>query len=420
MIKDKIKLADYDPEIWLILQQEKLRQENSINLIASENYASFSVMQAQGSELTNKYAEGYPGKRYYGGCEYVDQIEELAINRAKHLFNADYANVQPHSGSQANFAIYHALLQPRDLILSMNLTHGGHLTHGYLYNFSGKNYQVIHYRTNSAGDIDYLQLEKLAKSYQPKMIIGGFSAWSGRADWIKMRQITDSVNAFFLVDMSHVAGLVAAGVYPSPLPHAHIVTTTTHKTLGGPRGGLILAQGGSEDLYQKINSAVFPGQQGGPLMHIIAGKAIAFKEAMEPQFRKYQYQVVKNAQAMVEVFLNRHYKVVGGRTFNHMFLLDLRNKNITGKEANTILNKANIIVNKNNIPDDPKSAFITSGIRIGSAAITRRGLKEIQVRKIAGWICDIINNINNLDLIQKVKQEVLSLCKEYPIYNKNE
>ncbi|WWO99825.1 MAG: serine hydroxymethyltransferase [Candidatus Dasytiphilus stammeri] len=417
MIKDKIKIANSDPEIWLILQQEKLRQENSINLIASENYASYSVMQAQGSELTNKYAEGYPGKRYYGGCEYVDLIEQLAINRAKDLFNADYANVQPHSGSQANFSVYHALLQPRDTILSMNLTHGGHLSHGYSSNFSGKNYNVVHYGTNSEGDIDYHELENLAQSYQPKIIIGGFSAWSGRADWMKMRKITDTVNnAFLLVDMSHIAGLVAAGVYPSPLPYAHIVTTTTHKTLGGPRGGLILAQGGSEDLYQKINSAVFPGQQGGPLMHIIAGKAIAFKEAMEPDFKIYQHQVVKNAQAMVEVFLNRNYIVVGGRTFNHMFLLDLRNKNITGKEANNILNKAKIIVNKNNIPNDPKSAFITSGIRIGTAAITRRGLKEIEVRIIAGWICDILNNINDLYTVKIVKEKILSLCAKYPIY----
>ncbi|WWP00028.1 MAG: serine hydroxymethyltransferase [Candidatus Dasytiphilus stammeri] len=416
MIKDKIKIADYDPEIGLFLQQEKFRQENSINLIASENYASFSVMQAQGSELTNKYAEGYPGKRYYGGCEYVDLIEQLAINRAKVLFNADYANVQPHSGSQANFAVYHALLQPGDMILSMNITHGGHLTHGCSSNFSGKNYKVIHYGTNVEGDIDYSQLEDLAKSFQPKMIIGGFSAWSGRADWAKMRKISESVKAFLLVDMSHIAGLVAAGVYPSPLQDAHVVTTTTHKTLGGPRGGLILAQGGSEDLYQKLNSAVFPGQQGGPLMHIIAGKAIAFKEAMEPEFRKYQHQVIKNAQAMVEVFVKRNYKVVGGRTLNHMFLLDLRSKNLTGKQANTLLNQANIIVNKNNIPDDPQSAFITSGIRIGSAAITRRGLKEIQVQKIAGWICDIINNRNDLHTVKRVKEEVLSLCMKYPIY----
>ncbi|WWO97433.1 MAG: serine hydroxymethyltransferase [Candidatus Dasytiphilus stammeri] len=416
MIKDQIKIADYDPEIWLVLQEEKLRQENSINLIASENYASFSVMQAQGSELTNKYAEGYPGKRYYGGCEYVDMIEQLAINRAKVLFKADYANVQPHSGSQANFAVYHALLQPGDMILSMNLTHGGHLTHGCSSNFSGKNYKVVHYGTNSEGDIDYYQLEDLAKYFKPKMIIGGFSAWSGRADWIKMRNISDSVKAFLLVDMSHIAGLVAAGVYPSPLQYAHVVTTTTHKTLGGPRGGLILAQGGNKDLYQKINSAVFPGQQGGPLMHIIAGKAIAFKEAMEPEFRKYQHQVIKNAQAMVEVFLKRNYRVVGGRTLNHMFLIDLRNKNITGKEANSILNQANIIVNKNNIPDDPKSAFITSGIRIGSAAITRRGLKETQVQKIAEWICEILNNINDLHTVKRVKEEILSLCAKYPIY----
>ncbi|WWO98796.1 MAG: serine hydroxymethyltransferase [Candidatus Dasytiphilus stammeri] len=419
MIKEKITvpLANYDPEIWSILQKEKLRQENSINLIASENYASYSVMQAQGSQLTNKYAEGYPGKRYYAGCEYIDIVEQLAIDRAKILFHADYANVQPHSGSQANFAIYHALLEPRDMILSMNLTHGGHLTHGCSSNFSGKNYRVIHYGTNSEGDIDYHELEYLAKYYQPKMIIGGFSAWSGKANWIKMRKITDSINAFLLVDMSHIAGLVVAGVYPSPLPYAHIVTTTTHKTLGGPRGGLILAQGGSKDLYQKLNSAVFPGQQGGPLMHIIAAKAIAFKEAMEPEFREYQNQVVKNAQAMVEVFLNRNYTVVGGRTFNHMFLLDLRNKNITGKEADTALSKANIIVNKNNIPNDPKNAFITSGIRIGSAAITRRGLKEIQVRNIAEWMCDLLNNINNLKIVKRVKKEVLSLCNEYPIYS---
>lgn len=346
MLKREMNIADYDAELWQAMEQEKVRQEEHIELIASENYTSPRVMQAQGSQLTNKYAEGYPGKRYYGGCEYVDIVEQLAIDRAKELFGADYANVQPHSGSQANFAVYTALLEPGDTVLGMNLAHGGHLTHGSPVNFSGKLYNIVPYGIDATGHIDYADLEKQAKEHKPKMIIGGFSAYSGVVDWAKMREIADSIGAYLFVDMAHVAGLVAAGVYPNPVPHAHVVTTTTHKTLAGPRGGLILAKGGSEELYKKLNSAVFPGGQGGPLMHVIAGKAVALKEAMEPEFKTYQQQVAKNAKAMVEVFLERGYKVVSGGTDNHLFLVDLVDKNLTGKEADAALGRANITVNK--------------------------------------------------------------------------
>lgn len=342
MLKREMNIADYDAELWQAMEQEKVRQEEHIELIASENYTSPRVMQAQGSQLTNKYAEGYPGKRYYGGCEYVDIVEQLAIDRAKELFGADYANVQPHSGSQANFAVYTALLEPGDTVLGMNLAHGGHLTHGSPVNFSGKLYNIVPYGIDATGHIDYADLEKQAKEHKPKMIIGGFSAYSGVVDWAKMREIADSIGAYLFVDMAHVAGLVAAGVYPNPVPHAHVVTTTTHKTLAGPRGGLILAKGGSEELYKKLNSAVFPGGQGGPLMHVIAGKAVALKEAMEPEFKTYQQQVAKNAKAMVEVFLERGYKVVSGGTDNHLFLVDLVDKNLTGKEADAALGRANI------------------------------------------------------------------------------
>lgn len=376
MLKREMNIADYDAELWQAMEQEKVRQEEHIELIASENYTSPRVMQAQGSQLTNKYAEGYPGKRYYGGCEYVDIVEQLAIDRAKELFGADYANVQPHSGSQANFAVYTALLEPGDTVLGMNLAHGGHLTHGSPVNFSGKLYNIVPYGIDATGHIDYADLEKQAKEHKPKMIIGGFSAYSGVVDWAKMREIADSIGAYLFVDMAHVAGLVAAGVYPNPVPHAHVVTTTTHKTLAGPRGGLILAKGGSEELYKKLNSAVFPGGQGGPLMHVIAGKAVALKEAMEPEFKTYQQQVAKNAKAMVEVFLERGYKVVSGGTDNHLFLVDLVDlvdKNLTGKEADAALGRANITVNKNSVPNDPKSPFVTSGIRVGTPAITRRG-----------------------------------------------
>ncbi|CCP01568.1 serine hydroxymethyltransferase [Erwinia amylovora Ea644] len=416
MLKRDMNIADYDAELWQAMEQEKVRQEEHIELIASENYTSPRVMQAQGSQLTNKYAEGYPGKRYYGGCEHVDIVEQLAIDRAKELFGADYANVQPHSGSQANFAVYTALLQPGDTILGMSLAHGGHLTHGSPVNLSGKLYNVIAYGIDENGKIDYNELAELAKTHQPKMIVGGFSAYSGVCDWAKMREIADSVGAYLFVDMAHVAGLIAADVYPNPVPYAHIVTTTTHKTLAGPRGGLILAKGGDEDFYKKLNSAVFPGSQGGPLMHVIAGKAVAFKEAMEPEFRTYQQQVAKNAKAMVEVFLQRGYNVVSGGTHNHLFLLDLVDKNLTGKEADAALGRANITVNKNSVPNDPKSPFVTSGIRIGSPSITRRGFKEAEVRELAGWISDILDNINDEGVSERVKKQVLDICARFPVY----
>lgn len=404
------------PNCGQAMEQEKVRQEEHIELIASENYTSPRVMRAQGSQLTNKYAEGYPGKRYYGGCEYVDIVEQLAIDRAKELFGADYANVQPHSGSQANFAVYTALLEPGDTVLGMNLAHGGHLTHGSPVNFSGKLYNIVPYGIDATGHIDYADLEKQAKEHKPKMIIGGFSAYSGVVDWAKMREIADSIGAYLFVDMAHVAGLVAAGVYPNPVPHAHVVTTTTHKTLAGPRGGLILAKGGSEELYKKLNSAVFPGGQGGPLMHVIAGKAVALKEAMEPEFKTYQQQVAKNAKAMVEVFLERGYKVVSGGTDNHLFLVDLVDKNLTGKEADAALGRANITVNKNSVPNDPKSPFVTSGIRVGTPAITRRGFKEAEAKELAGWMCDVLDSINDEAVIERIKGKVLDICARYPVY----
>ncbi|WP_192457347.1 serine hydroxymethyltransferase [Musicola keenii] len=416
MLKREMNIADYDAELWQAMQQEVVRQEEHIELIASENYTSPRVMQAQGSQLTNKYAEGYPGKRYYGGCEYVDVVEQLAIDRAKELFGADYANVQPHSGSQANFAVYTALLQPGDTILGMNLAHGGHLTHGSPVNLSGKLYNVVPYGIDGSGKINYDEMAELARTHKPKMIVGGFSAYSGVVDWAKMREIADSIGAYLFVDMAHVAGLVAAGVYPNPVPHAHIVTTTTHKTLAGPRGGLILAKGGDEELYKKLNSAVFPGGQGGPLMHVIAGKAVALKEAMEPEFKTYQQQVAKNAKAMVEVFLSRGFNVVSGGTDNHLFLLDLVSKNLTGKEADAALGRANITVNKNSVPNDPKSPFVTSGIRIGTPAATRRGFKEAEVRELAGWICDVLDSIHDEAVIERTKQKVLDICARFPVY----
>lgn len=410
------------------MEQEVERQEEHIELIASENYTSARVMQAQGSQLTNKYAEGYPGKRYYGGCEYVDLVEQLAIERAKQLFGADYANVQPHSGSQANAAVYMALLERGDTVLGMNLAHGGHLTHGSPVNFSGKLYHIIPYGVDESEKIDYQELAHLARTNKPKMIIGGFSAYSGVIDWAKMREIADSINAYLFVDMAHVAGLVATGVYDTPLPHAHVVTTTTHKTLAGPRGGLILAKSrasvaayddkrlDSEALHKKLNSAVFPGSQGGPLMHVIAAKAVAFKEASEPDFKTYQQQVVKNAKEMVKVFLERGYKVVSGGTDNHLFLLSLVGKELTGKDADAALGHANITVNKNAVPNDPLSPFVTSGIRIGTPAITRRGFKETESRELAGWICDILDNIKNEGVIQATKAKVLEICKKFPVY----
>ncbi|ORF46720.1 serine hydroxymethyltransferase [Gilliamella apicola] len=416
MFSKEMTIATFDKELWDAIKGEEQRQEDHLELIASENYTSPRVMQAQGSQLTNKYAEGYPGKRYYGGCEYVDIVETLAIERAKTLFGADYANVQPHSGSQANFAVYMALLKPGDTVLGMNLSEGGHLTHGSPVSFSGKLYNVVAYGVDETGHIDYEQLEKIALDSKPKMIIGGFSAYSGVVDWKRMREIADSIGAFLFVDMAHVAGLVAAGVYPNPVPFAHVVTTTTHKTLGGPRGGLILAKGSSEELYKKLNSAVFPGAQGGPLMHVIAAKAVALKEAMEPAYKEYQHQVIKNAQAMVDVILKRGYKVVSGETQNHLFLIDLVDKKITGKEADAALGSANITVNKNSVPKDPQSPFVTSGVRIGSPAITRRGFKEAESRELANWICDVLDNIDDEQTIQAVKAKVLDICRRLPVY----
>lgn len=416
MLKHEMNIADYDQELWQAMENEVKRQEEHIELIASENYTSPRVMQAQGSQLTNKYAEGYPGKRYYAGCEYVDIVEQLAIDRAKTLFDADFANVQPHSGSQANTAVYMALLEPGDTVLGMNLAHGGHLTHGSPVNFSGKLYNIVPYGIDEEGKIDYDDIATQAQKHKPKMIIGGFSAYSGVVDWAKMRQIADSIGAYLFVDMAHVAGLIAAGVYPNPVPHAHVVTTTTHKTLAGPRGGLILAKGGDEAFYKKLNSAVFPGAQGGPLMHVIAGKAVTLKEAMEPEFKTYQEQVAKNAKTMVAVCIKRDYKVVSGGTENHLFLLDLVDKGITGKEAGAALGRANITVNKNSVPNDPQSPFITSGIRIGSPAITRRSFKEKESAELANWICDILDKIDDESVIQNVKQKVLLICQQFPVY----
>ncbi|MHC8469851.1 serine hydroxymethyltransferase [Plesiomonas shigelloides] len=416
MLKRDMNIADYDADLWQAMQQEVVRQEEHIELIASENYTSPRVMQAQGSQLTNKYAEGYPGKRYYGGCEYVDIVEQLAIDRAKALFGADYANVQPHSGSQANSAVYMALLNPGDTVLGMSLAHGGHLTHGSPVNFSGKLYNIVPYGIDEHGRIDYDDVARQAQEHKPKMIIGGFSAYSRLVDWAHLREIADSVGAYLFVDMAHVAGLVAAGAYPNPVPHAHVVTTTTHKTLAGPRGGLILSAAGDEDLYKKLNSAVFPGGQGGPLMHVIAAKAVAFKEAMEPEFKALQFQIVRNAQAMVDVFQKRGYKVVSNGTENHLFLLDLIDKDITGKDADAALGRANITVNKNSVPNDPRSPFVTSGIRIGSPAISRRGFKEEEAALLAGWMCDVLDDINNEATIERVKGQVLDICARFPVY----
>ena len=416
MFDKDMQIAGYDDELWAALQGERQRQEDHIELIASENYASPRVLQAQGSVLTNKYAEGYPGKRYYGGCEYVDVAEQLAIDRAKALFNADYANVQPHSGSQANAAVYLALLQPGDTILGMSLDAGGHLTHGSKVNFSGKIFNAVQYGLdNETGAIDYDQVEALAKEHKPKMVVAGFSAYSLKADWQRFRDIADSVGAWLLVDMAHVAGLVATGIYPSPVNIADVTTTTTHKTLRGPRGGLILARANA-DVEKKLNSMIFPGIQGGPLMHVIAAKAVAFKEAMEPSFREYQQQVLENARAMVEVMLSRGYKVVSGGTDDHLFLVDLIDKGITGKQADAALDAANITVNKNAVPNDPQSPFVTSGIRVGTPAITTRGCGEAEARELAGWMCDVMDNVEDQDTIASVRGKVLDLCKRFPVY----
>ncbi|AIF99449.1 MAG: serine hydroxymethyltransferase [Alteromonas sp.] len=417
MFSREMNIADFDPELANAMANEVERQEHHIELIASENYCSPRVMEAQGSQLTNKYAEGYPGKRYYGGCEHVDVVEQLAIDRAKALFGADYANVQPHAGSQANSAVFMALLDAGDTVLGMSLSEGGHLTHGSHVNFSGKTYNAVQYGLNKdTGEIDYAQVEALAKEHKPKMIIGGFSAYSGIVDWAKFREIADSVGAYLLVDMAHVAGLVAAGVYPNPLPHAHVVTTTTHKTLAGPRSGLILSSCGDEAIYKKLNSSVFPGNQGGPLCHVIAAKAVAFKEALQPEFKEYQKQVVANAKAMVAVMQARGYKIVSGGTDNHLFLLDLIDKDITGKDADAALGSANITVNKNSVPNDPRSPFVTSGLRIGSPAITRRGFKEEQAKQVATWICDILDNMGDDAVIERVQSEVVALCEKFPVY----
>lgn len=412
-------IADYDADLWTAMQDEAARQEDHIELIASENYTSHRVMEAQGSCLTNKYAEGYPAKRYYGGCEHVDKVEQLAIDRAKELFGADYANVQPHSGSQANAAVYMALLNPGDTVLGMSLAHGGHLTHGAHVSFSGKLYNAVQYGLDEAtGEIDYQQVEDLAREHRPSMIVAGFSAYSQVVDWARFREIADAVGAYLFVDMAHVAGLVAAGVYPNPLPHAHVVTTTTHKTLRGPRGGLILAKDNPE-LEKKLNSAVFPGGQGGPLMHAIAAKAVSFKEALEPAFAEYQSQVVKNAQTMAKVFIDRGYDVVSGGTKNHLFLLSLVKQGLTGKAADAALGEAHITVNKNAVPNDPQSPFVTSGLRIGSPVVTTRGMKETQCRVLAGWIADILDALqggNEEVVINDVREQVKALCLEYPAY----
>jgi glycine hydroxymethyltransferase len=416
MFSREIRIAGFDNELWEALQGEKQRQEAHIELIASENYASPRVLEAQGSVLTNKYAEGYPGKRYYGGCEFVDIAEQLAIDRAKQLFKADYANVQPHSGSQANAAVYMALVEPGDTILGMSLAHGGHLTHGAKVNFSGRLYQAVQYGLNEAtGEIDYEQVERLALECKPKMIIAGFSAYSRIVDWQRFRAIADRVGAYFVVDMAHVAGLVAAGVYPTPVPIADVTTTTTHKTLRGPRGGLILARANPE-IEKKLNSLVFPGTQGGPLMHVIAAKAVALLEALQPDFTDYQKQVVANARAMAGVFLERGYQVVSGGTDNHLFLVSLIDKGLTGKAADAALGRAWITVNKNAVPNDPQSPFVTSGIRVGSPAITTRGFKERECRELTGWMCDILDDLANETVIDRVRGQVTELCARFPVY----
>ena len=418
MFSKSMSIAEFDPEIQAAIDAERERQEQHIELIASENYASPRAMEAQGSVLTNKYAEGYPGKRYYGGCENVDVVENLAIERACQLFGADWANVQPHAGSQANAAVYMAVLKPGDTVLGMSLDAGGHLTHGAKPNFSGKMYNAIQYGLdNDTGLIDYDQVEKLAREHKPKMIVAGFSAYSQIVDWQRFRDIADEVGAILLVDMAHVAGLVAAGVYPSPVGIADITTTTTHKTLGGPRGGLILGKA-NEDLQKKINSAVFPGGQGGPLEHVIAAKAICFKEAMEPEFKTYQQQVVKNAKAMAKVFIDRGFDVVSNGTENHLFLLSLVKQDITGKDADAALGRAHITVNKNAVPNDPRSPFVTSGLRIGSPAITRRGFNEADATELAGWICDILDNMGDESVIDEVRGKVGEICKRLPVYER--
>jgi glycine hydroxymethyltransferase len=410
-------IESYDDELWSSFKNESQRQEDHVELIASENYASNRILEAQGSVLTNKYAEGYPSKRYYGGCEHVDVAEELAIERAKKLFGAAYANVQPHSGSSANAAAFLALLKPNDVILGMSLDHGGHLTHGAKVNFSGRNYTSYQYGLHpETHDIDYDQVREMAIEHKPKLIIAGFSAFSGIVDWSKFREIADEVGAYFLVDMAHVSGLVAAGLYPSPIPYADVVTSTTHKTLRGPRSGIILAKENPE-LHKKLNSAVFPGSQGGPLMHVVAAKAICFKEALDPEFKKYIKQVINNAKVMSQTIMSRGIDVVTGGTENHIVLVDLRSKNITGKDLERVLGEVNITVNKNSVPNDPKSPFVTSGVRLGTPAITTRGFKEKEVKLISNWICDIILNMDDNKKHEEIKKKISALCNKYPVYS---
>ena len=417
MFSKDMTIAGFDDELAAAIAGEIQRQEQHIELIASENYASPRVLEAQGSVLTNKYAEGYPGKRYYGGCEFVDQAEQLAIDRAKQLFDADYANVQPHSGSQANAAVYLALCQPGDTILGMSLADGGHLTHGSKVNFSGKIFNAVQYGLNpDNGEIDYDAMEALAQEHQPKVLVAGFSAYSRVVDWQRCRSIADAVGAFLFVDMAHVAGLIATGQYPSPVAIADVTTTTTHKTLRGPRGGLILAKS-NPDLEKKLNSLVFPGTQGGPLMHVIAAKAVAFKEALQPELRDYQIQVLANSRAMAQVFIERGYKVVSGGTDDHLFLVDLIAKGITGKQADAALGAAYITVNKNAVPNDPQSPFVTSGIRVGTPAVTTRGFGENEVRELSGWMCDIMDDVENQSLIDEVRSKVLEICRRFPVYS---
>ncbi|HWJ06945.1 MAG TPA: serine hydroxymethyltransferase [Steroidobacteraceae bacterium] len=416
MFAASMTIAGFDPELAAALDHERVRQEDHIELIASENYASPCVLEAQGSVLTNKYAEGYPGKRYYGGCEHVDVAEQLAIDRAKKLFGADYANVQPHSGSQANAAAYLALIKPGDTLLGMSLDHGGHLTHGAKVNFSGKIFNAVQYGLDPAtGEIDYAQVERLAHEHKPKMIVAGFSAYSRILDYAKFRAVADAVGAYFMVDMAHVAGLVAAGVYPNPVPYADVVTTTTHKTLRGPRGGLILARENAE-ITKKLNSMIFPGTQGGPLMHVIAAKAVAFLEALQPDFVDYQKQVVTNARAMVAVFQQRGIRIVSNGTDNHLFLVDLSDKSVTGKEADAALGRAHITVNKNSVPNDPRPPMVTSGIRIGTPAVTTRGFKEAEVTQLAHWIADVLEAPNDEAVIERTRASVQAICARFPVY----
>ena len=410
-------IAGYDDELAKAIADETRRQEDHVELIASENYASPRVMEAQGSSLTNKYAEGYPGKRYYGGCEYVDIAEKLAIDRLKKLFGADYANVQPHSGSQANQAVYFALLQPGDTILGMSLAHGGHLTHGAKVNLSGKIFNAVQYGIDpDTGLVNYDEIEKLAVEHKPKMIVAGFSAYSQVLDWARFRAIADKVGAYLFVDMAHVAGLVATGAYPNPIDHAHVVTSTTHKTLRGPRGGIIIAKGLGEELEKKLQSIVFPGIQGGPLMHVIAAKAVAFKEALEPAFTEYQAQVVKNAKAMAKTFMDRGYKIVSGGTENHLMLIDLIGRDVTGKDAEAALGKVHITVNKNAVPNDPRSPFVTSGLRVGTPAITTRGYKEADAIELTQWICDVLDAPADAAVIASVRDKVTAQCARFPVY----